>query len=101
MFFYRRNWNRYFKKTPLWNDIVSATVDGQSIRLVGQSFKVNKDWGEFPNIYESTRLFIFGRGDNKLLFLPKSGMSESQIGELRAIISASAKGEVNLASSVA
>jgi hypothetical protein len=101
MFFYRRNWNRYFKKTPLWNDIVSATFDGQSVRLVGQSFKVNKDWGEFPNIYESTRLFIFGRGDNKLLFLPKSGMSEAQIGELRAIISASAKGEVNLASSVA
>ena len=101
MFFYRRNWNQYFKKTPLWNDIVSVTIDGQSIRLEGQSFKVNKDWGEFSNVYESARLFVFRRADNKLLFLPKSGMSESQIGELRAIISASAKAKVKLASPVA
>jgi hypothetical protein len=101
MFFYRRTWNQYFKKTPLWNDIVSATVDGQSIRLEAQSFKIAKDWGEFANIYESTRLFVFGRSDNKLLFLPKSGISESQIVELRTIISASAKGTVNLGSPVA
>jgi hypothetical protein len=101
MFFYRRNWNRYFKKTPLWNDLVSATVDGQSIRLEGQTFEVNKDWAEFTNVYESARLFVFGRADNKLLFLPKSGMSESQIRELRAIISTSAKGKVKLESPVA
>jgi hypothetical protein len=98
LFFYRRNWNQYFKKTPLWNDTLSATVDGQSIRLEGQSFKLNKNWEEFSNICESARLFVFGRADNKLLFLPKSGMSESQIAELRAIISASAKGTVKLAS---
>jgi hypothetical protein len=101
LFFYRRNWNKYFKKTPLWNDILSATVDGQSIRLEGQSFKVNKNWEEFSSIYESARLFVSGRVDNKLLFLPKSGMSESQIAELRAIISASAKGTVKLASPAA
>jgi hypothetical protein len=101
LFFYRRNWNQYFKKTPLWNDALSATVDGQSIRLEGQTFKVDKDWGEFTNVYESARLFVFGRADNKLLFLPKSGISESQIRELRAIISTSAKGKVKLSSSVA
>ena len=100
MFFYRRNWDRYFKKTPVWNDVVSATIDGQSIRLQGQSFEVIRAWREFSNIYESNRLFVFGRADKKLSFLPKTGMSELQIAELRAIISAHANGKVRLASSM-
>ena len=99
LFFYRRNWRQYFKKTPLWNDVLSAIVDEQSIRLQGQSIKVSRDWGEFSNIYESSRLFVLGRPENKFSFLPKTGMSDSQIAELRAIISANAKCTVKLASS--
>jgi hypothetical protein len=99
LFFYRRNWNRYFKKTAVWNDVVSATLDGQSIKLQGQSFEVTRGWREFSNIYESNRLFVFWRADNKLSFLPKTGMSELQIAELRSMISANANGTVKLASS--
>jgi hypothetical protein len=100
MFFYRRNWNQYFKKTPLWNDVLSVIADGQMIRFQGTSVDVARNWREFSNIHESSRLFVFARTDNKFSFLPKTGMSESQIAELRTIISANAKCKVKLTSSI-
>src|ERR1700730_17096659 len=43
----RWRWHRQFKRTPLWRDEVLATVDGQSIRLKGQTFESTQYWGQF------------------------------------------------------
>jgi hypothetical protein len=77
--------------------MVSVTIDGKSVRLSGRGFDVAREWAEFSDIFESKRVFMFGRAGDKILFLPKSGMNESQIVELRTLISAYAKGNVKLA----
>ena len=97
-FISRRITIRRFKKSRLWQDIVSVTIDGQSLRLSGRGFEVTREWSEYSDVFESGRVFMFGRGGNKILFLPKSGMNESEIVELRTLVSTYAKGKVKLVS---
>jgi len=93
----RRSTNQRFKKSRLWQDAVSVTIDEKSIRLTRVGFDKAIEWSEFSDIYESKGIFMFGRTGKKILFLPKSGMNESQIVELRLLISTYAKGKVRLA----
>jgi hypothetical protein len=97
LFLFQRNTIHRFKNSRLWKDTVSVTIDGKSIRLTGQAFDNAREWSEFSNIFESKRVFMFGTSGKKVLFLPKSGMNESQITELRTLISTYAKGKVRLA----
>jgi hypothetical protein len=97
LFLSRRSTNLRFKNSRLWQDTVSVIIEGNSIRMTGPSFDKTVEWSEFSEIFESKSIFIFGTGRKKILFLPKSGMSESQIEELRTLISTYAKGKVHLA----
>jgi len=91
LFIYRRNWHRRFTKSPFGQDIVSATFNEQSVgfRLSGR--EVLKLWEEVRDTYESRRVFIFEWAKSGFVFLPKSGMTQSQIDELRSLISAHKK----------
>jgi hypothetical protein len=99
LFLSKRNTNRRFKNSRLWQGLVTVTIDGRSIRLSGQGFDVERHWADYSEFFESKRVFMFGRAGSKILFLPKSGMNEPQIVELRTLISTYAKGNVALASS--
>ena len=92
----RWRWHRSFKKTPLFREEVSATIDRQSVKLRGRSFEATHDWGEFAEVYESTRVFLLERANDTFLFLPKTHMIQSQADELREIISAGMKRKRNL-----
>ena len=102
IFMQRWTWRRHYKKTPLWHDEVSATIDAEAIRLQGQTFQAVHFWGEMSEVYESSRESLSSRrtlgGSSSL---PKSGMSVAQREELRGLISAYARCKVNLASSLA
>ncbi len=84
---HRRNWRQKFKDSPFGQDIVSASFNDQSVgfRLKGRD--VVKGWEEILDIYESRLVFVFGWGKNGMVLLPKSGMSQSQIDELRTLFS--------------
>jgi hypothetical protein len=99
LFLSRRNTNRRFKNSRLWQDLVTVTIDDRSIRLSGRGFDAERHWTDYSDFFESKRIFMFGRAGSKILFLPKSGMNESQIVELRTLISTYSKGKVMLASS--
>jgi hypothetical protein len=92
---YRWSWRRKFQS--FGQGLISATVDGESIRLRGARNVVTMQWLEITDIYESNRVFLFGRSKSRLLFLPKAAMNQPQINELRDLISANAKGKVRLA----
>jgi hypothetical protein len=92
---YRWTWRR--QSQQFGQGLISATVDGESIRLSGARYRIVKQWREISDIYESNRVFVFGSGKTKLLFLPKAAMSAAQVNELRDLISANATGKVKLA----
>jgi hypothetical protein len=91
---YRWKWHRQFQN--FGQRLISATVDGESIRLRGARDGIVKQWQEFTDICESNRLFVLASASSRLLFLPKATMSPLQIDELRDLISANAKGKVSL-----
>lgn len=93
---HRWNWRRQFQS--FGQGLISATVDGESITLRGARYGTNMQWREITDIYESNRVFLFGRTKSRLLFLPKAAMSEPQVNELLGLISTNAKGKVRLAS---
>jgi hypothetical protein len=97
LFLFQRNTIRRFKNSRLWQGTVSVTIDEKSIQSTGQAFDNVREWSEFSDIFESKRIFMFGTTGKKVLFLPKSGMNESQIAELRTLISTYANGKVRLA----
>jgi hypothetical protein len=97
----RWRWHRQFAKTPMFHDSVTANIDNQSLRLKGQTFESSQYWGQFSDVYESSRVFVFGTADNRFVFLPKSGMNPSQIAEMRTLINANAKGKVKLSVALA
>jgi hypothetical protein len=101
LFLFRQVANRRFKDSRWWRDMVSATVDAKAVLLFGRNFDFAREWPEFSEIYETRRVFAFGMVGQKILFLPKSGMDESQTVELRILISTYAKGKVRLARAVA
>ena len=82
IFLSRRNINRRFRNSRLWQDSVAVTIDGKSIGFSGQAFDVASEWSEFSDIFESKRVFMLSKAGNKILFIPKSGMSVSQLVEL-------------------
>lgn len=94
----RYRWHRYFAKTPLFHDDVSAAIDGQSIKLSGKTFQAIHQWGGFSDVYETGRVFVLEKTTSAFVFLPKAGMGQSQIHELRSVISANAKCKVKFAS---
>ena len=87
----RWRWHRDFKKTPLFRDETSVTIDGKSIALRGRDFEATHGWDEFVEVYEAARAFLLERANNSFLFFPKASLSESQIGELRKLFAANAK----------
>jgi hypothetical protein len=93
--------HRQFQRSPFRQRLVSATINGDSVRLSVENHEVVKTWSELTDIYESHRLFLFGTAKGKILFLPKASMSEPQIKELRSLISAKAMGKVKLTSAIA
>jgi hypothetical protein len=97
LFLFRRNTILSFKSSRLWKGIVSITIDGKSIRSAGESFDSVREWTEFSDVVESKRFFMFGTASKKFLYLPKSGMNESQTAELRTLIATYAKGNVKIA----
>ena len=90
-------WYWYRQSQGFGQRLISATVDGESIRLRGARNEIVRQWREVTDIYESNRVFVFGSANSKILFLPKVAMSQPQINELHALISANAKGRVRLA----
>jgi hypothetical protein len=97
----QRNANRRFKNSRLLKDSVSVTIDGRSIRFSGPELEREKQWSEFSDIFESKRLFMFIAVSNKILFIPKSGLSDPQIAELRVLIATYAMGTVRVVNSAA
>jgi hypothetical protein len=87
----RWRWHRAFKKTPFSRGDVTVEIDRQSIRFGGRAGEKIHDWGEFWEIYESPRVFLFERSENGFLFLPKRRISATQIAELRRLIAANAR----------
>ncbi len=96
----RWRWHRQFKRTPLWRDDVTATIDQEGIHLRGQSFEARHFWGEFSEIYEAPRVFVFGKANNTFVFVPKSQMSLSESHELRNTITSYARVKPVLASEI-
>jgi hypothetical protein len=91
-----RNMRKRFKNWRSWQDFASATIDGHSLRLKGQTSEQEIAWSRFSDIFESKRLFLLTAGRKRILFLPKSGMSDSEIFELRTLIATCARGKVKL-----
>jgi hypothetical protein len=85
---YRRNWHQRFTKSAFGWDIVSATFNQQSVGFRLDGREVLKPWREIRDIYESRRVFVFEWAKSGLVFLPKSGMTQSHLDELRSLISA-------------
>lgn len=92
----RRNERKRFKNWRFWKDAVSATIDGQSLLIKGQTAEQKIAWSQFSDIFESKRLFLLTTVRKRILFLPKSGMSDSEIFELKTLIATYAKGRVKL-----
>jgi hypothetical protein len=91
-----RNVRKRFKNWRFWQDFASATIDGHSLRLKGQTAEQEIAWSRFSDIFESKRLFLLTVARKGILFLPKSGMNDSEIFELRTLIVTYAKGRVKL-----
>lgn len=84
-------WHRSFRKTPLSRQDVLVEIDRQSVRLRGPAFEATYPWGEFADVYETPRGFLFERADSTFVFLPKTSIEESQVGELRSFMAATKK----------
>lgn len=97
----RWRWHRQFNKTPWMQNRVSVTVDGQGIKLKGQSFEAVDYWGTISAIRETDKVFMFLSPNNAFIFFPKQGMPAFQVSEIRSVISSNAKGKVKLAASSA
>jgi len=97
----RWRWHRTFKRTPLWHDEVTATIDQQGISLHSRSYNVRHSWGEFSDIYEAGRVFVFGKANNTFVFIPKLEMGLSQIHEFRNAIMSYARVTPRLAGEMA
>jgi YcxB-like protein len=93
---FQRNTVRRFKHSRLWQDTASVFIDGKAIRMTGQTFDKAREWSDFSDIFEFKRVFMFVTAGRRVLFLPKSGMDESQIVELRTLISTYANGKIRL-----
>jgi len=91
---HRWNWRRQFRQ--FGQGVISGAVDRESIRLHGARYGITMKWSEMTDIYESSRVFLFGRNKSRLLFLPKAAMSQLQISELRDLISVHAKGKIRM-----
>lgn len=91
-----RNVRKRFKNWRFWQDAASATIDGHSLRLKGQTSEQEIAWAQFSDIFESKRLFLLTTARKRILFLPKSGMNEPEIIELRMLIATYARGKVKL-----
>jgi len=92
-------WRQEYKKTPFWREEVWAVIDGQSIKLQGETFGVTYNWGELSRVYDSVRVFVFEEGKT-FVFLPKEAMNQSQLDELRSLITSSVKCKVDLTSRI-
>jgi len=92
---YRWTWHREFQ--DYGERIISATVDGESIRLRGRRDVVRR-WNEIAYVDESRRVFLFGTVNGSVLFLPRAALSHAQLAELRLLILTNAKGKTKLAS---
>jgi len=91
---YRWTWRRRYE--AFGQRTVSATIDRDSIRFHGGRQEVVRGWTEFADIHETNRIFLFEMRNRRVFFLPKSAMNQTQINELRNLISANAKGKVKL-----
>lgn len=96
----KRNADRRFKHSRLWQDLVSVTIDDRAIQFSAGGPAVDRNWADFSDIVEYKRIFMFEKTDSRILFLPKSGMNESQVAEIRTLITTYAKGRVKLISSL-
>jgi len=94
----KRNANQRFKNSQTMQNVSLIAIDGNSIRLSGQNVRREMQWEEFPAILESRRVFLFVGRRNRVLYIPKSGLAELQVIEVRSLISANARGKVQLAS---
>lgn len=80
---------------------VSVTVDGQGIKLKGQSFEAVDYWGTISEIHETNKVFMFFSPSNAFIFFPKREMAVLEVIEVRSVIASNAKGKVRLATSSA
>jgi hypothetical protein len=96
---YRWAWHRQFQR--FGERTMSATVNEEAIRLRGAKHEVVRRWEQFAYISESDRVFLFVTFEGRILFLPKTALSQAQIAELRSLISANAKAKVKLAPGIA
>jgi hypothetical protein len=96
---YRWSWHRQFQKRG--ERAISASVSEESITVRGGTQDVVRRWSEVAYVDESDRIFLFGAAKGRVLFLPKSALSQAQIVELRLLISSNAKGKAKLMSAVA
>jgi hypothetical protein len=95
---HRWSWHRQFQRSARARQLISATVNGDFIRLSAENYKVVTSWSDLTDIYESDRVFMFATSKGTVMFLPKASLSKAQIEELRSLISVNARGKVRLAS---
>ncbi|GEM_PF-2785065 len=95
----RWRWHRLFARTPWMHDRVSVTIDGQGIKLKGQSFEATDYWGGISDICETGSVFMFVKPNNGLIFVPKRDMTSLQLNEIRDMIVSNARGKVKMAAS--
>ncbi len=93
----RWRWHRTFIKTAWMQQPASLTLDEQGVKLKGLNFENREDWKGIKTICETPGLFLFFMPDKRFYFLPKRGMSEMQIAEIRSIVSMNAQGSAKLA----
>lgn len=93
----RWRWHRQFKKIPWMQHLVSATLDGQGIKLKGEGFEAVDYWGTISDIRETDSVFVFFQAGSAFIFLPKREMSPFQLKEIRSVIGSNARGKIKLA----
>lgn len=93
---YYWKWHRLFKRTPFWHQLVGANIDTESVRIRVQGREATTKWDAFSDIYESGRVFVFVTSNSKFILLPKSGLSQNQIEELRNLLASNANTKVRM-----
>lgn len=98
---HRWSWHRQFQQQGLGERLISLTIDAQSVRLREKTNELASRWDEISFIHEAHLIFMFGTVKGKLIYLPKTAMSQTQIHELKMLIAANARCKVRLTSSAA
>lgn len=75
-----------YKKSSMFNDSFTASIDNKSIRLDNEKGYVNWEWNTFIKHFESPLFFHLYFSQKSFFLLPKDNITDDILHELRSLL---------------